>query len=42
MYIRFTPLTYNVLSPLEAISLAYRDATGAIAKSLRLFAEDQQ
>ena len=42
MYFFFDPLAYHVLSPLEAISVAYRIAIDIIAKCLRLFAEDQQ
>jgi hypothetical protein len=38
----FNSTSYNVLIPIKAISLAYQVAIDAIAKCLRLFAENQQ
>ena len=35
-------LAYNVLTPIQAITLDYQVAIDTIAKCLRLFAEDQQ
>ena len=38
----FNLLGYNVLIPIQVITLAYQVVIDTIAKCLRLFAEDQQ
>ena len=38
----FNLLDYNVLTPIQIITIAFQAAIDAITKCLRLFAEDQQ